>query len=677
MSMQIGQMMRSLLGEVQPTEAKTLELKAGEVVKGMVLQLLGEQDAIVNIGGVHVRAKLESPLQQGQVTFLQVQPESNGSQTVLKPVGVMPPLLTDDSLTELLLKFGIKDGAQARQLGNQLQQAGIPLTRENVQRFADIVKAAPADVPADQSLEAAIVASKRNLPLTREAVQSLREAMFGQPLTAQLDRLEGQAQAALRALAQLPEAQGGELRELLEKLAQAMRAVKEASGSAGGAAARSALPESQAGAGQGRPDGGTAVQGKASEPAGQAGSSRSFAAETARSGPEQRAPVTEPTGQTSRHGATEPLSAGRQPNAGDQLAEGTGKAPVPAERQEGRQPAAGSSDAARSAADPEGRAVREPPRTQPGQPALPARPSTAAGEGERGLSASGSHGTEKADSSPDNRSDRAAAREGGHEPARAQPKSEDHWIGRLLKAVGMDNEHQISRAVARAEHGAPPAHVTAGDALPGADAGPTTGAPSAGELQRHAAADSLKSVLLQLGASQAVPEALREQAQQAVQHITGQQLLLSADRSAVLTHVTLLLPVRHEGGEQTAAVHVQSRKGRKGEIDAQNCRLLFDLNMHTLGSTLVDVQVYDRKVYLQVHNDTPVLGLLLERYRGEIEQGLLGNGYRCMSLQCSPFPKPAQPDGVDGMTEAASAAMPGGAASAYRVKPYKGVDMRV
>ena len=61
-----------------------LELKVGQIVKGVVLQLLSDQEALVNIGGTQVRAKLETPLKQGDVTMLQVQPESNGGQILLE-----------------------------------------------------------------------------------------------------------------------------------------------------------------------------------------------------------------------------------------------------------------------------------------------------------------------------------------------------------------------------------------------------------------------------------------------------------------------------------------------------------------------------------------------------------------------------------------------------------------
>ena len=81
--MNISGLIRSLVGDLTASDSKVLELKVGQIVKGVVLQLLSDQEALLNIGGTQVRAKLETPLKQGDVTMLQVQPESNGGQIML------------------------------------------------------------------------------------------------------------------------------------------------------------------------------------------------------------------------------------------------------------------------------------------------------------------------------------------------------------------------------------------------------------------------------------------------------------------------------------------------------------------------------------------------------------------------------------------------------------------
>ncbi|MFK7695855.1 hypothetical protein [Paenibacillus sp. HJGM_3] len=254
------------------------------------------------------------------------------------------------------------------------------------------------------------------------------------------------------------------------------------------------------------------------------------------------------------------------------------------------------------------------------------------------------------------------------------------WIPRLLRAVGVEHEHTVAKSLLHDGGEAKTRVVVAGTEilLPG---GPLDApeSPAADNAAQKASAESLKSVLLQLSDADGVPPALKEQVQQALQHVTGQQLLLTPDRGAVMSHITLFVPFYNGAGQQTASIHIQSRKGKKGEIDAHNCRLLFDLRMQAIGDTLVDVQVYDRKVQLQVHNDHPFMLGLLDTYREEIEAALVQSGYSLVTLRCAPFPE-LQPQPLTGTGEsegAPSAAPRSAGAAAYHVKPYRGVDFRV
>ena len=102
----ISQLLRGIVGSTQPVDAKALELKIGQIVKGVVLQLLADQEAIVNIGGAPVRARLETPLQIGQMTLMQVQPQSNSGQVVLKPLGSSNVPILEASLPDCSRALG-------------------------------------------------------------------------------------------------------------------------------------------------------------------------------------------------------------------------------------------------------------------------------------------------------------------------------------------------------------------------------------------------------------------------------------------------------------------------------------------------------------------------------------------------------------------------------------------
>ena len=100
MTMNIGQLMRGLLGDVQAGDSKALELKVGQIVRGVIMQTMDNNEAIVQINGTQVQAKLETALQSGQSTLLQVQPQSANGTLVLKMVDQQAAAFTDDSVKE-------------------------------------------------------------------------------------------------------------------------------------------------------------------------------------------------------------------------------------------------------------------------------------------------------------------------------------------------------------------------------------------------------------------------------------------------------------------------------------------------------------------------------------------------------------------------------------------------
>ncbi|MGG6313569.1 flagellar hook-length control protein FliK, partial [Paenibacillus macerans] len=162
--------------------------------------------------------------------------------------------------------------------------------------------------------------------------------------------------------------------------------------------------------------------------------------------------------------------------------------------------------------------------------------------------------------------------------------------------------------------------------------------------------------------------ALQEAARQLLQQLTGQQLLLNTDRTAPFAQVTMFLPFLGPDGRQTAAVHIESRRGRKGELDPANCRLWFDLQMKALGQIMVDVQVADKKVLLKLYSEKEATGAFLESRQEEIGAALAQAGYRLLSMKAELLILPE-----NGEREETDFSLP----LSYAPSPYKGVDYRV
>lgn len=591
--MNISGLIRSLVGDLTASDSKVLELKVGQIVKGVVLQLLSDQEALLNIGGVQVRAKLETPLKQGDVTYLQVQPESSGGQIMLKPLTASGVQITEDSLGDLLKAFSVKDTAGNRQMVQHMQQEGVPVSKETVKAFETLMSSMPEGMNKEEWAQAAVLAYKKGLPLTQETVGALRQVTSGPPVGKVLDQLEQQAASLLEQEPQHPAADTAkQVVALLRELRASAAAVWPARPPEAPAAAAAPPAASQAGA--------SATAAPAGPPPATPPPAAAPADVALAAAPEQ--PAAQP--QAARARAAAVLEA--QARSAEPLSEG-------------EPPVAGSP-------------VQQPPAKQKAAEPLEARSSA---------------------------------------PQAPEADPEPNWISRMLKAVGV--EHEAHLAAKLDERG----DVMQRGRLPKDDQLPNLIAMTSQQddtAKPAAAAETLKSLLLQLTASSDTPAPLREAAQQAVGQITGQQLMLTGDKSAMFAHMTLFVPFMDGTGQQSAAIHIQSRKGKRGEVDANNCRLLFDLQMKIMGNTLVDVHVVNKIVSLTIHNDHPALAPMMEESKEEITSAMNKAGYQFISLKCSPYPQPVQND-----DEGKVKAVTDGRAdlrSLYLPKTYKGVDFR-
>jgi len=605
--MNISQMLRGIVGSAQPVDAKALELKIGQVVKGIVLQLLAEQEAMVNIGGVPIRARLETPLQAGQMTLLQVQPESSTGQVVLKPLGSSNIRLLETSLTDLVKSFGLKDTEANRNLLQQLHAASIPLDTKTIKSFQPLGSMSPPpNVPLDQWTEAAIVAHKKGLPLKTEIVAPLHQTMFGKSLPQSLEQLKGSLQTFVQT--STPQIDNSDTMTLVRKLIETISSLTT------GKAPNTTNAANTSDQG-GRMMNATA---KTAQMELNNRSTLSVSSSTA-------SPTTTPTSSSVSTAHITPTS----------VQSATTPSPAPAAQ----------ASTVLSVPSASATSITTPATTTVTQPPASASPELT------------QQTTEKQDViRPATESAALPNKAPANErqlPQRAEPivagNDDEPWIKQLLKQLGVDHEHRTANLLSQ-----------------------TSDSPDIEELQfRH---ESVKGLLLQLASSEQMPSALKEAMQQVTQQITGQQLLLGGERWSPFSLVTLFVPIQHQDGTTTASVHIQSKKKQGGNLDAENCRLLFDLTMSTLGNTLVDVQVVNRVVSLQVHNDFPMIDNLLDSLKPEIEAAMKQIGFQFISMKHMPYPEPTvhRSGEVSSSTDARSSV-----STTYHSKPYKGVDFRI
>ncbi|MCM3625968.1 hypothetical protein M3194_01140 [Paenibacillus glycanilyticus] len=631
--MNIGQMVRGLLGESSGSgDTRKLELKPGQVVRGVVLQLLENNEATVQINGVQVRAFLELPLEPGKFAMLQVQPQSAGGLLVLKQVENQVGL--EDALKDWLKQSGLPDLEWANNILKDLRKDGVTMNRETFAALKAAMEAMPPDADAEQWMEAAAAGLKRGLPMSGGTVGALQQVMFGRPAHELLDSLQQQLAAIADvasgddAGAAAPRAGGSSMPLALPQLAARLAALlAEGAGlQSAAAAAEPAAPQQApvaAGAGaaaqraEGTGAGGQAAPAAAATPA--------SAAEPADAGlPPQGARPGAAAGGTASNNWLGQLMKWMGVDYENQLSKQL-PAPSPPQgasqaQEQGAPMSSGNteaSDAELPVASRSQNAV-ETVRQQPLEGRMEPRPNQIA---------------QPPAQQPEQQVDQAA------------PHDKDQRL-----ALG-DRQRDLPSQVLL-QHFSP------------------DGLKANAEDVKPAAQESLKSTLLAIAASSDAPPALREAAQQLVQHITGQQLLLTPERNgAVFSHLTMFVPLNGPDGNQTASVHIQTRRGRQGQLDAANCRLLFDLSMKTLGPTLVDVNVMDKIVSLTLWNDHPAISALVESSRTEINASLNQAGYQLLSLRTTP----TRNDSLEG--EGAKPILPPDP-SQFASTRYKGVDLR-
>lgn len=689
--------MRSLLGDVQNGESRKLELKAGQVVRGVVLQTQGEQEALVQINGVQVRAKLETPLSPGQTATLKVQPESNSGMIVLKPIDSAEQQASDDTVRQLVKAAGLPDSKWAMEIVRDMKRDGIPMTREVAQALKQVFSAIPKGVDPAEWMQAAAAALKRGLPMTEQTVAAMRQVMFGKPMHVLLDTISHQltqvAGTEADGRAAEPEAaEGAANKPILPD-----GTVKN--GAAGGPSATSATALAarvkellaQAAALQQQAVEGSGGDGLSQE----AADSQTHAAANAKTSPAQaegplgRQPNTVPTdsktapssmatgghaevtsnatsGQGNNGRFTEPAVTGRpaSTDSGGWLGKMLQVLGVNHEhellQETTRMRAIETTNASQNSNKPAATGLSTNVNNQ-----AETRSNVDAQGEPIPLPRNGGNGTAPNMVGADMRkpsgtpSSGAASTEVEKAASDMQAEGEANAAGRLT-----GGQNGLMRQAIGAEG------LRAAPSIP---------------LQNHAHAaegitsESLKSALMSLASMDDAPAQLKETAQQLVQQITGQQLLLSPERNgSMLTHLTLFIPLLNQEGSQTASVHVQTKRGPKNELDASNCRLLFDLNLKSIGNTIVDVHVVDKIVNLNVWNDHPLMQTIALGERNAVAAALQQAGYQLLTFKVTAMPD----ESIKANGSSAEGASGGEAAfpptvPSYGAKPYKGVDFRI
>ncbi len=707
--MNIGSLFRGLIGDSKPGEARQMELKEGQVVRGVVTSVSEDgQEAVVQIQGVKVRAKLETPLQQGATTLLQVQAPDSDGLPVLKPVTGNPSNpLSNASMGEVLESFNLPDTKENREMITQMRASGITLNADNVKNIQSTLSQKPAGVPVGEWVQSAAVAIQRGLPVTAQSVSGLQQAIFGPPLHDLLSNLDNLVRATVT-----------QVQENAANLGKGTTSDQAPENVASNPSTPNQAVQGNANPAQNN-NPTSVLLGKLQTVLDQLGSiiAQSANPDTdVNSGKMTLPSVPNPNGPQS---PTAPVNT--TANNPTQQAQGTTTNISPSNTTE---------DAPSVLANSTNTAATGSPKAQATEPWLGrvlkllgaeheqqvarasvnnTAPETVPTRSEQTTTSLGANGLTQASTDPTTARNANPALQSNMNMVNGMPNP---TLEELLPAptARVANPNELQQIATNPDQIAPdaelqntmnPKQVTANaqaQAAINAQNTPTEADPllnpallnnrnsvdatNPAHIAQQMASntddavskvqDTLKGILLQLTAADDVPPALKEAAQQLVQQLTGQQLLLNTDRTAPFAQVTMFVPFKGPDGQETASVQIQSRRGPKGELDASNCRLWFDLDMHSLGPTLVDVHVVDKIVTLKVHNDLEQLAPLVESKREEMATAMSALGYQLLSLKVDAMPvrSSATNENSTGMSDH-------DLLQRYAPPDYKGVDMKI
>ncbi|KKB44650.1 hypothetical protein [Bacillus thermotolerans] len=170
--------------------------------------------------------------------------------------------------------------------------------------------------------------------------------------------------------------------------------------------------------------------------------------------------------------------------------------------------------------------------------------------------------------------------------------------------------------------------------------------------------DMLKPHLLRLTASP-LPSHTKELAEQLIGRIQAQSLL--SLESGPFQQLVMSLPINLFGFQTDMIMQWSGRRNERGELDANDCRVLFYLELQSLRETIIDMQVRNRFVYLQIYNAHTDLKQLAGPLLPMLEEGLKNQGYQLSSIQ---FRK----------TKLAGSRL---LVQAAETEPYEGIDVQV
>lgn len=141
----------------------------------------------------------------------------------------------------------------------------------------------------------------------------------------------------------------------------------------------------------------------------------------------------------------------------------------------------------------------------------------------------------------------------------------------------------------------------------------------------------MKAVLMKLQQEEAGTR-VAQQAEQALNNLTGQQLLSKADSPGSMQSMLFNLPMLLGGNPENLQVFVNS-KNEGNQVDWENCNLYFLIETKKLGDVGIMLSATERNLAITIKNDMPGFKGKMEPLASLAKEKLNEIGYNVSSLQ--------------------------------------------
>ncbi|MEF3328544.1 hypothetical protein [Oceanobacillus oncorhynchi] len=128
----------------------------------------------------------------------------------------------------------------------------------------------------------------------------------------------------------------------------------------------------------------------------------------------------------------------------------------------------------------------------------------------------------------------------------------------------------------------------------------------------------------------------RDNAQQVVHFLNGIQLNNMND-SSYFIQANIQIPGQKLGVSKDIDLHFEGKKTADGRIDPEHCRIIFDLNLHGMKETIVDLHVQKKSLSITIYNDQATTPVLVEKLRPNLQEALESMDYHVASVTCKPY----------------------------------------